>query len=45
MILSGSLFLKLHTPKIEIIYMPKKPLLRTLMDNQHVKGSETLFKS
>ena len=25
--------------------MPKKPLVRTLMDNQHVKGSETLFKS
>ena len=25
--------------------MPKKPRLRTLMDSQHVKGSETLHKS
>ena len=25
--------------------MPKKPLVRTLMDSQHVKGSETLHKS
>ena len=25
--------------------MPKKPRVRTLMDSQHVKGSETLLKS
>ena len=25
--------------------MPKKPSLRTLMDSQHVKGSERLIKS
>ena len=25
--------------------MPKKPLVRTLMDSQHVKGSERLLKS
>ena len=24
--------------------MPKKPRVRTLMDSQHVKGSETLLK-
>ena len=25
--------------------MPKKPRVRTLMDSQHVKGSERLLKS
>ena len=25
--------------------MPKKPRVRTLMDSQHVKGSQTLLKS
>ena len=25
--------------------MPKKPLIRTLMDSQHVKRSERLLKS
>ena len=25
--------------------MPKKPHIRTLMESQHVKGSETLLKS
>ena len=25
--------------------MPKKPLVGTLMDSQHVKGSETVLKS
>ena len=25
--------------------MPKKPRVRTLMDSQHVKGSESLLKS
>ena len=25
--------------------MPKKPLVRTFMDGQHVKGSESLFTS
>ena len=45
MIRGSYLFLKLQTPKIGVTYMPKKPCVRTLLDSQHVKGSETLLKS
>ena len=39
------LFLKLKTAKIGVILMPKKPRVITLIDGQHVKGSETLHES
>ena len=39
-----SLFLKLQTAKSGVTKMPKKPRVRTLMDGQHVKGSEALHK-
>ena len=38
-------FLKLYTGKSGVTYMPKEPRVRTLMDSQHGKGSETLQKS
>ena len=41
----GFLFLKLKTAKIGVILMPKKPRVITLIDRQHVKGSETLHES
>ena len=45
MSLRDYLFLKLYTAKGGVTYMPKKPHIRTLMDTQHLKGSETLQKS
>ena len=38
-------FLKLQIAKSGATYMPKKRRVRTLMDSQHVKGSEKLLKS
>ena len=35
----GYLFLKIKTANIGIVLMPKKPLVITLMDTQHVKQS------
>ena len=45
MSLAGYFFLKLKTSKIRVTSMPKKALVRTLMDSEHVKGSERLLKS
>ena len=41
--LTGYLFLKLYTKKCGVILMPKKPVVRTLMEIQHAKGCETLL--
>ena len=41
----GYLLLKLQTEKSGVTEMPKKRSVRTLVDNQLVKGSETLLKS
>ena len=38
-------FLKLWTAKGGVTSMPKEPCIRTLIESQHVKGSETLLKS
>ena len=43
--LRGCLVLKLETAKRGVTEMSKRPCARTLMDSQHVKGSETLLKS
>ena len=45
MSLRDYLFPKLYTAKGGVTYMPKKLRIRTLMDTQHLKGSETLQKS
>ena len=45
MSLGSYLFLELWTAKSGLTEMPKKPHVRTLMDSQHVKVSETLHKS
>ena len=42
---TGDFLLKLWTEKTGVTYMPKKPRIRTLMESQHVTGSETLLKS
>ena len=44
MSLRGDYFLKLKTPKSWLTKKPKRPHVRTLMESQHVKGSETLLK-
>ena len=41
----GYLLLKLQTEKSGVTEMPKKRSVRTLVDSQRVKGSETLLKS
>ena len=38
-------FLKLYTAKVAVTWMTKTACVRTLMDSQHVKRSETLLKS
>ena len=38
-------FLKLYTAKSGVTSKPKKNRVRTLMDSQYGKGSETLHKS
>ena len=38
-------FLKLLTAKSGVTSMPNEPRIGTLMERQHVKGSETLLKS
>ena len=43
--LRGSFFLKLCTAKRRVTKIPKKPSVRTLMGNQHAKGSKTLVKN
>ena len=45
MSLRADLFLKLQTAKSQVTKMPKKSHVRTLMDIQHVKGTETLLQS
>ena len=45
MMLRDYLFLKLYTGKIVVTLMTKTACVRTLMDSQHVKRSETLLKS
>ena len=45
MSLGSYLFLNLLTAKDGVIEMPKKPRVRTLMDSQHVNGSQKLLKS
>ena len=43
--LGGYFFLNLETAKSLVTEMPKNPPVRTLMDSQHLKGTEKLLKS
>ena len=45
MSLKGDLFLKLQSEKSGATFKPEKTRVTTLMDSQHIKGSETVLKA